>query len=472
MTFKSVDYFVLILIFFSGVFLRFYNHSFDDLWYDEVISFWIANPKFTFAESLTYHRLIEVNTFAYHFLLKIIFIMFGYSVEAGRLFSVVFSSLSILSVGYLNWYLSKNKSFFLTFFLISFNIFLISYSQEIRLYSLLFFFASLSLIFFFKTIFEKKNTYLALYFIITLSLVLLHPFALIIIFSYLLYFSWLIVKNKKILYSLIIITFIIIVISTLFYYHSFLLAASSISTEYFWMQNPKLKFLTNFYFSSFFGSRLMGLIFLIIFLSLVTFNIKKIRDQSFLNIMLIIVVLSYAIPLIFGYLFSPILVSRYIIFVLIPIIILISILTFDLSKKFKFIVLAIMFIFTLGNHFTEQTFKQFFRERIVSKPQYTSAVEFIGDSKFTTYTLRVEKMKDNQATIEAINNYIKYINDRKNLNLKFVNLSEELGNEPFWFICFQDINSKHCSLTKKIEKFKILNEHNFNNINLKLIRKF
>ena len=37
---------LLILILGTGVLFRLYNVSFDDLWYDEIISFWVANPIF------------------------------------------------------------------------------------------------------------------------------------------------------------------------------------------------------------------------------------------------------------------------------------------------------------------------------------------------------------------------------------------------------------------------------------------
>ena len=147
MKIKSNDVLLLFSIFVLGTILRFYNHSFDNLWYDEVISFWISDPKLSLKESFANHNLVEVSTFTYHFLLKYYYQLFGYSVEAGRILSVSFGSLSILSVAYLNWQLTKNRSYLSAAFLISLNIFLISFSQEMRLYSILFF-SSLSLIFF------------------------------------------------------------------------------------------------------------------------------------------------------------------------------------------------------------------------------------------------------------------------------------------------------------------------------------
>lgn len=469
MNIKISNLLFFFFIFFLGSFLRFHNNSYDDLWYDEVISFWIANPKFSLYESFLNHNLIEVNTFTYHFFLKIIFKYFGYSVEVGRLLSVIISSLSILSVTYLVYYISKNKSYLFASFLISFNIFLISFSQEMRLYSFLFFIVSISIIFFLRSIETGKKSDLTFFFISTSLAISLHAFALIILFSYIvsLFFQYL--KKNKFFYLNLNVT-IILIISLILYYYSFLNATSDNSSEYFWMANPDLKFFTNFYFSSFFGSRLMGALFLIIFLSLTFYNIKKKTNSISFNLFLIILALSYLLPIVFGYLFKPILVNRYIIFVLIPITAIIATVTFDLNKKKSFLIIFILTAATLGNHLTEQTFKQFFNSRIVSKPQYKSAILHINNSDYKDYSLRVEKMKNNEASMKAINNYIYHLNKKLGTNVKFISPSNNLKGKILWQICFQDINGKNCSVNKKIKNFITLKEENFNNINIKLIK--
>ena len=116
-------------------------------------------------------------------------------------------------------------------------------------------------------------------------------------------------------------------------------------------------------------------------------------------------------PIIFGYIYKPVLISRYIIFVLIPILIII---TFFISrienKRIKNFLIIFLTTFTISNHFTEQTFKQFFNERIPSKPQYTKAVSYISETKFHNYFIKVENMISDDDSINAINNYISYIN--------------------------------------------------------------
>ena len=138
MTKKIITTFSFLIIFIIGFILRYYNYSYDDLWYDEIISFWVANPYISLKETLDNNSLIEVNFFTYNLILKYFYLYFCYSVETGRFLSVLFSSLSIITIAYLSWQNKKNSFFLFSSFLISLNIFLITFAQEMRVYSLLF----------------------------------------------------------------------------------------------------------------------------------------------------------------------------------------------------------------------------------------------------------------------------------------------------------------------------------------------
>ena len=460
--------YLLFFICFFGILLRYVNHSYDNLWYDEIISFWVANPDFSFQETLNQNRLIEDNSVTYNLILKYFFLVFGYSAENGRLISVVCGSCSILTVGYLCRMLSKDRIYLFAIFLTSFNIYLISYSQEIRVYSMLFLFASLNLIFFFKII-NKNSIILSLGFAFS-SIILssLHPFSLIIFLSYALYLGLIFLNHKKIYKYLSLIIFLIFIFAIFIYLNNFLLTTNT-QEEYFWRSNPDLGFYSNYYFSSFFGSRLLGIIFLTILIFLILNHYKKKINLSHIDLFLIIIFLSYFLPIVFGYMFKPILISRYIIFVLIPITLLISILINQLHNKKKFFLLSLLILLTIGNHFTEQTFKQFFENRMVSKPEYSKALKYINNSNDKLYFLKVTKMKNEQATINAINNYINYISVQNNLDVKFVPLKDNNNPKIIWHICPQDINEKKCSINIK-KPFNILAIKNFNNIELKLIK--
>ena len=191
----------LFLIVISGVILRIYNINFDDLWYDEIISFWVANPEHSTLESFKIHDNIEITTPTFNFILKFVFELFGYDVNLGRYLVGIFSILTILTTYYLSKILIGNF-FLLPTFLVSFNIFLISYAQQLRVYSVLIFFASLSLIFFLKLLNEKIKKIDVIYFLITLLILIsLHLFSLFIVGSYILYLLLVYIKKKKITFT-------------------------------------------------------------------------------------------------------------------------------------------------------------------------------------------------------------------------------------------------------------------------------
>ena len=91
--------------------------------------------------------------------------------------------------------------------------------------------------------------------------------------------------------------------------------------------------------------------------------------------------------------------------------------------------------------FTEEAFKQFVTKRIPSKPQYVEAIKFINNSNENVYTLKVEKMKNDEATIKSINNYIDHLSSKYNLQLNFVNLNK-VADQTIWVLCPMDINKK------------------------------
>ena len=49
--FKKIKLFFILLLIFLGSFLRFYNLNFDDLWSDEMTSYWLSNPFYSFSET-------------------------------------------------------------------------------------------------------------------------------------------------------------------------------------------------------------------------------------------------------------------------------------------------------------------------------------------------------------------------------------------------------------------------------------
>ncbi len=467
---------IFLFIIFSGIILRFYNLNYDNLWYDEIISFWVANPEHSLRESYNFHNQIEIAPFTFNFILRFFFQIFGYDIDFARYIPCIFSIASIFLVYKISKEINGNNFYLLPTFLISFNIFLIGIAQEQRVYSLLIFFALASILLFFRS--KNKNAKifdLSIFFVVTSILIFLHLFSLFIIFSYICFLLLRYFKSKENYIRLNGVLLGLIIISILFYVPYVLSFSSNLNSNlevnYSWNENPSLKFLTNFYFSNYFGSRIIGIVFLSIFLILIIKNKKTFFNFKKPLLLLIIIITSYLIPILFGFLFKPILLSRYISYVPVLVILLISTLLMkSKNEKFKTIISSILVIATIGNMFTEQAFKQFVQKRAPSKPQYFEAIRYINNTDKNVYTLKVQNMKNNQATIKSLNNYIDHLSTKHNFQLNFINLNN-VNDQPLWVLCPMDINKKTCPLPEPLEDFEIIEEKYFNSINLKLVKR-
>ena len=178
---------LVFLIILLGFVFRFYNINYENLWIDEIYTFWVTDPNLSFAETYLRVQTTESIPFLYYYLVKICNKIFGYDPMVGRCFSAFFGFLSIFSIGILCKKISQDKSYLLTTCLVSLNIFLIVNSQEMRVYIFTFFLISLSLIFLLDLYKENKNKIFTKNFILftffTFMAILSHPFATILLAS-------------------------------------------------------------------------------------------------------------------------------------------------------------------------------------------------------------------------------------------------------------------------------------------------
>ncbi len=453
---KNTYLFTLAIII-LGIIFRFYNLNYENLWFDETFTFWITDPSISFNETLLRLKATDSIPFLYYFLIKICNNFFGYDAEVGRYFSAIVGLLSIFSIGYLSKKISNDKSFLFITCIVSLNIYLIIYSQEMRVYSLTFFLTTLSLIFFFKTYEEKNENFFSLnnilFLLFTILLILSHPFTIIILASIftLLSYNYLFLKKVKI--KIIISTLVLSIFTIAFLIHYFSYATVSIS----WLKQPDIKFYTDFYFSKFFGSRLMGLIHLFILVFLIIKSKKIIKNDDRLLLCLIIIFLSYSVPMAYGYIFKPIIFPRYIIFVLVPIFLLFSSLIFKIEKaNLKNGIIIFLIAINFLNHLSESTFKQFFSERNFYKPRFEKALQTINHSNFNNLSFYT----DNALTAQkdfiniVLSNYANSLIEKNKFNVNLVkgNL-KNLDKRNIWNIC---LNIAGCS--KPPENYKILKE--------------
>ncbi len=462
---------IFILIFFGSI-LRFYNLNFDDLWSDEMVSYWLANPSYKFSETLKI--IFESNLMvSFEIVLKNFHKLFGYDVHTSKYLNVFLSIFSIiLFIDLLRKNTSNINTILFGTFLIALNIFHIRYAMELRSYTLTFLLALMLVNLLFKDQYlKKKITYLnyILIFFISLLMLFSHPFSILLILSLNFYILclWYFKKNYNSSFINIFFLETFVIIFFLFFY------LQDVSHSPDWIKQLDLSFFTNYFFSNFFGSRLVGGIYLLTLIYLVTNNFKDIVFKLNINFFfLILIFFTYSMPIIYGLIFEPILINRYIIFVLIPILFLISNLTFEnknnLTKKF----LALLIIlFTFFNHFSENTFKQFYTDIYPSKPEVNKSLNIINNSKTVNYSVVLDE--NNARNINTVyENYLTSYSNKLKFDLNFFNyLNEKTLPNEFWIIYIRDISDINFKKPAKLKKYIIKDKKYLNRLELYKLKK-
>ena len=240
-----------------------------------------------------------------------------------------------------------------------------------------------------------------------------------------------------------------------------------------WITQPDLKFYTNFYFSKFFGSRALGIfhLFSLLILSVIYFR-NILKKNEIYNLLFSVIFLSYFLPLLYGYIFKPILFPRYIIFVLIPITILLAILTYEIKTKILRLSVIFLFIFlNLGNHFTEETFKQFYKGKTLYKPDYQKMLKVIDLSESQNYILDFNfnsERKKNE--FSAINHYIENLNiNKKRISLLNYQDFIKSNEKKAWLICLTNFGKDECKKFLVNQKDKVVYDEKLNGIHMIMI---
>ena len=300
---RKVKFIFILLLIFFGAFLRLYNLNFDDLWSDEMVSYWLSNPSYSFSETLKLIYESNLNV-SFEIILKNFHKLFGYDVYISRYLSATISVFSIvLFVDLLRKNSANINTILFGTFLLALNIFHIRYAMELRSYTLTFFLSLVIINLLFKDqYFKKKITYFD-YFLITLSSFLMlfsHAFSVIIILSLNFYILclWLFKKNNNSNLVNIFCLNTFMIIFFLFFY------LKDVSHTPYWIEQLDLSFFTNYFFSSFFGSRLIGGVYLITLIYLISKSLKEIINKLNINFLfLLLIFFTYSIPAIYGFIF-------------------------------------------------------------------------------------------------------------------------------------------------------------------------
>jgi len=462
---KNILLFSIIFIL-IGIFLRTYQLNFENYWLDEMISFWVADPSLSLSDTFFRRDQIEQSPILFDLILKKYLEFFDYNPEVGRHVALIFGILSIPLLGVLSYQVSKNNSFLLSILLISINIYLIKYSQETRPYSLVFFLSTVNLIFYYKIIstnitFSKKIFFFLLFVIFSVVTFSSHPFTFILFFSQILnsIYFFLFFKRKNYLFFLS-----IPIILLIYLFLNFDYIISQLSYNEFFLSHESWKFFYNYYFSRFFGSKIMGLIYLstLIYL-IITFRKKIFLTLNNYLLLVFIFLFSYIIPLVYSYLKTPILTDRYIIFVLIPILILISSLILEIkNKNIKIFLLVFILVPTIMNNYIE------IKYRIITKPEFTKFLNNIEKDESKNLTINAP----NKGELKVVENYITSLNEFKTKNFKIYDINKISNHEKkVWVVCYEPLSGFDCTLpNNKESKWKLVKTMKNHLLNVRLFK--
>jgi len=240
----------------------------------------------------------------------------------------------------------------------------------------------------------------------------------------------------------------------------------------------KFKFITNPFFSNFFGSRILGLIYLLILIFLLI-KFKKLffSKKKFYLFFFLILIFGYSLGLIFNFFFYKILVPRYFIFLILPIILIISDLTYKLKNIFfKNTIILIIILSTLINMITERSFNQFFFKINTYKPDFFSAFDKVNKSETNLLSVALKNPNDKKQQISQIYilNYSKKLSIENSFRIDtfFFNDKKFVSQlENFWVMCVYEINF-NCEIDQSIlNTFLIKDIFEFNRLQLIYLNK-
>ena len=452
----------LILIIGLAAFLRFYKLDLQSLWVDELFSANLSSPNLSFTEVLNNFKKTAHPPF-YFILLFLFTKIFGGTSIAIKSLSAILGVLGVLSIYKLGKELLNKNIGIIASGLLAFNYFHIYYSQEARMYALLFLLATWSFYLLVKFI-KEPSIRKAIYFGIFASLVIhTHYFGLLIlgaqisILAYYVIIPYAISRIKFIKYCCI--SGLIIFISYLPVFKS--LEGHSKGTSL-WIPRVHYNSLQEV-FISFFGRSEVVVILIVITVLLFLIKISNLKNTKSFKldpvnnkwvfstvIIMTWIVVGILIPVYRSNAKVPIIIDRYFIHLLTPILLMCSIGLYSIKNKvLRNGFLMTIVLFSLINLFYER-----WHYKGVYKSQFRETCAYVENYK--NRDREAEKTK----VVSPLGRHLVFYLPNENINeIRLPGYLKELKNDSsliqdFWYI---DGHNNKFSVSKQEEIF--LNNH-------------
>lgn len=457
---------VLIALLIIGSILRILFLDKQSLWIDEIHSLNESHPDFSFNQLYDALLASDPHPPLYFLLVQLFFKIFGYSTFVLRLVSAIFGILGLVVIYKLGKEFVNKKVGLIAVAFVAINYFHLYYSQEARMYSMLFFTTSLSFLYLLKFIKKPSVNSAILHGFFAGLMIYTHFFALFgLMAQYVVLLTLLFTIHKnKILNNL---KYLIIsgMITLVLYIPCLKILLSTANKTSFWIPVPPNNVYTEI-FKNFFGNSeiVILLIFVFFFSFLFTifntqssdYKIEKEKDNLNINVLVLFtwIFVVLIIPLILSYINLPMIIDRYFINILPAIIMIISIGIYNIKNKVASnLMLALFFVFSVVDIFIV---KNYYSQ--VTKSQIREVSEFLTDhhnesddivSELSWYFPFYLKNKD------VINNSMEnYLLDVQKGIRKI---------KPFWYL-----NAHLKSNNSSSENISYLNEYYFLDDNIHL----
>lgn len=396
----------LILIIILGGILRFSYLELQSPWLDEIITLRVTSEESSFTD--IWLRMSNGNQHLplYYFSLHAIFSIIGESIFYARFFSAIIGVLGILGIYILSKEFFPKKFALIPTLFTAINSHHILYSQEARMYSLLFLSSVVSMIFLVRLIKTHSNKNSILYGL-TLALFLnIHIFSLFTVLAQgiILLLTIISNKDKQLFYKGLIAGLIALLFSLPMF-----IALSNISeTNASWIPAPTIN-VFNDLISSFFGNSDMLLTLIVLFSAFGIYelnkntkgNSKKIGNIKKGTVLILWLLIPFLTALIVSFVKTPVIEPRYFTSILPPVILIFSYGIFSL-KKDSFKIMSIVFFIILS--FTTLLFKNNYYNNIY-KTQFRECAKYIS-------------LKDDKSLIVSnLSWYIEYFLDKEKFNV-------------------------------------------------------
>lgn len=384
--FKS-NYALFVILFVAAV-LRFFHVDYQSVWLDEIHTLNEANPNLSL--SGVYDAILGADPHPplYFIILNFVFKIFGYTTFVARMFSAVVGVAGIAGIYFLGKELFNTKVGIYASFLLAVNYFHLFYSQEARMYSLLFLTTTFS--FYYLARFIKLPTLKSalIYGIFSTLMIYCHFFALFTLISqYLILLFFVINPHKTTRKKFFFYSAIAGITSLILYLPVWGIFQKAAERTTIWITMPTLDVYTEI-FKEFFGQAELVIFFVIILVVIFFIQLSKETETnrkinpyedhlvfSFL-ILFVWTSITLLIPLIRTYTALPMLISRYFINLLPALILIIAIaVSYIRHEIVRYGILIFIFVFSLTDIIIV---KKYYSK--VDKEQFREVSQFIVDN--------------------------------------------------------------------------------------------